>query len=343
MKSTLLTVWRPVKGMDFNVIEDNLFLFQFHHIADKQRVMLNGPWSFDKHLILLNEVDAHLQLSEVLLSEAAFWIQVHNLPLISMTKEVGYLIGNKIGSSVDVEYGAGGMAAGRYMRIRVTLNMAKPLRRKTRPHPMSPVASRSHSRGKNGDAKVSMPRRRSAERRDQEKGKREQLLNHRVLKSGPKQCGLAVVELDSSQKKPNQDGVLLHGATHEAYSMGPIFPLTKEDTVSLDSSVSAKCLGPSLLSHSMDIDKGLVLSNPNLVIREEPLVSLAPAGTVGKKLKKIARNQKGTAGSSELPMGVKRSLIGEKDSNLSGVKLVLGKMKAVASQLQTWNWRVLAI
>ncbi|GMP21824.1 hypothetical protein CsSME_00000095 [Camellia sinensis var. sinensis] len=127
MKSTLMTVWRLAKGMDFHVIGMNLFLFQFHHLADKRRVLLNGPWSFDKHLILLNEVDVHLQPSVVLLSEATFWIQVHNLPLISMTKEVGYLIGNKIGSIVDVEYGPGGMAVGRYLRIRVTINVAKPL------------------------------------------------------------------------------------------------------------------------------------------------------------------------------------------------------------------------
>ncbi|GMP71721.1 hypothetical protein CsSME_00030018 [Camellia sinensis var. sinensis] len=127
MKSMLLQIWRPVQGMDFHVIGDNLFLFQFHHIADKRRVMLNGPWSFDKHLLLLNEVDVHLQPSEIRLSEIAFWIQVHNLPILSMTKEVGYLIGNKIGSTLDVEYGTGGLAVGRYMRIRVTLNVAKPL------------------------------------------------------------------------------------------------------------------------------------------------------------------------------------------------------------------------
>ncbi|KAI8004921.1 Uncharacterized protein LOK49_LG08G03245 [Camellia lanceoleosa] len=221
MKSTLMTVWRPAKGMDFHVIGVNLFLFHFHHVADKRRVLLNGPWSFNKHLLLLNEVDAHLQPSEVLLSEATFWIQVHNLPLISMTKAVGYLIGNKIGSTVDVEYGADRMAFGRYMRIRVTLNVAKPLRRgmklavhnresvwvvfkyerlpnfcyfcgvlghsekecntllsqaetgtanamqygpwlradvqKPRPRPMSPVASRSQSRGKVGATGLSGP------------------------------------------------------------------------------------------------------------------------------------------------------------------------------------------
>ncbi|GMP73172.1 hypothetical protein CsSME_00031004 [Camellia sinensis var. sinensis] len=61
----------------------------------------------------------------------------------------------------------------------------------------------------------------------------------------------------------------------------------------------------------MDIDKGLVPSNPDLVIGEEPLVSLAPTGRVGKKWKKIGRNQKETTGSGELPVGVKRSLIGE--------------------------------
>ncbi|GMP21825.1 hypothetical protein CsSME_00000096 [Camellia sinensis var. sinensis] len=59
----------------------------------------------------------------------------------------------------------------------------------------------------------------------------------------------------------------------------------------------------------MDLDQGLVLQSPTLVNREEPLVSLAQAGRVGKKWKKIARNHKGDSGSGALYVGVKRNLI----------------------------------
>ncbi|KAI7987433.1 hypothetical protein LOK49_LG13G00733 [Camellia lanceoleosa] len=114
--------------MEFTPIGDNLFLFHFNHIADKQRVLLNSPWSFDKHLVLLSEMDAHLLPSKVVLSMASFWVQIHNLPLISMTREVGQLIGNKIGLVVDVECGYDGAAVGP-LRIRVQIDVSKPLRR----------------------------------------------------------------------------------------------------------------------------------------------------------------------------------------------------------------------
>ncbi|CAL5399690.1 unnamed protein product [Camellia sinensis] len=66
---------------------------------------------------------------KVMLSMATFWVQIHNLPLISMTREVGKLIGNKVGLLVDVEYGSDGAAVGCYLRIRVQIDISKPLRR----------------------------------------------------------------------------------------------------------------------------------------------------------------------------------------------------------------------
>ncbi|CAL5385543.1 unnamed protein product [Camellia sinensis] len=129
MKSTLLSVWQPTKGMQVRVIGDNLFVFVFGHVVDKRRVLSNGPWTFDKHLLMLGEMDPNVQPSDIQLTWVQFWVHVCNLPLILMNKKVGQIVGNAVGQFLDMDYEDGGIAWGRTMRIRVALDVRKPLRR----------------------------------------------------------------------------------------------------------------------------------------------------------------------------------------------------------------------
>ncbi|GMP86045.1 hypothetical protein CsSME_00038988 [Camellia sinensis var. sinensis] len=103
LRTMLVSVWKPSKGMQFKVMGDNLFLFQFNHIVDKKRVLFRGPWSFDKQLLLLEEFEGSLRPSDIKFTRALFWVHVINLPLFSMTRVVGVLIGNRLGRFVDME------------------------------------------------------------------------------------------------------------------------------------------------------------------------------------------------------------------------------------------------
>ncbi|KAK9265652.1 hypothetical protein L1049_027327 [Liquidambar formosana] len=46
-----------------------------------------------------------------------------------MNEDVGKLIGNKFGEYIDMEHSGKGMCWGQYLRIRVRLNVSKPLKR----------------------------------------------------------------------------------------------------------------------------------------------------------------------------------------------------------------------
>lgn len=54
LKETMATIWRPVKRMMPKEIATNLFIFQFFHEKDIRRVIEEGPWSFDQHLLNLH-------------------------------------------------------------------------------------------------------------------------------------------------------------------------------------------------------------------------------------------------------------------------------------------------
>ncbi|KAI8005551.1 hypothetical protein LOK49_LG07G03173 [Camellia lanceoleosa] len=78
---------------------------------------------------MLKEFNGDLQPLDITFSTMAFWVHVSNLPLISMARDVGVLLGNQLGGFVDMEYGDGGITWGRTLRLRVEINIAKPLRR----------------------------------------------------------------------------------------------------------------------------------------------------------------------------------------------------------------------
>lgn len=56
MKDKMADIWRPCRGVQINEVEPGLFLFQFYHHLDIQKVLKQGPWSFDKHLPILGVV-----------------------------------------------------------------------------------------------------------------------------------------------------------------------------------------------------------------------------------------------------------------------------------------------
>ncbi|KAI7989409.1 Uncharacterized protein LOK49_LG13G02902 [Camellia lanceoleosa] len=128
-RSWLCLVGRILTHRPVNAEAFRSTMAAFNHIVDKKRVLARGPWNFDKQLVLLEELDGSLQPSEVQFRFVLFWVHVFDLPIIGMTREVGALIGNSIGTFADMDYAEGGVAWGKSLRIRVAINIHKPLRR----------------------------------------------------------------------------------------------------------------------------------------------------------------------------------------------------------------------
>ena len=85
---------------------------------------------FDKKLILMAQFVGDLQPTTVKFTHAVFWIRIVNLPIKSMTREMGEDIGQRVGRLVEVDVlEDNGVAWGRYLRIRVEVEIAKPLMR----------------------------------------------------------------------------------------------------------------------------------------------------------------------------------------------------------------------
>lgn len=126
-KRTITTVWAPSHGLVIRVLKPNLFAFQFFHWRDMKKVLDGRPWCFDNMLIILKEVDGDEQPDQVSLIYSPFWIRLKNLPFNMRSDEVvRALIGN-LGEIIDIEKDVLGF--GRYRRVKVMLDITKPLRR----------------------------------------------------------------------------------------------------------------------------------------------------------------------------------------------------------------------
>ncbi|XP_042952131.1 uncharacterized protein LOC122289219 [Carya illinoinensis] len=132
LKSMMKKVWQPIHKVSFKELGSKLILVEFADDHDKQRVLREGPCSFDRNLVLMKCLEGDRQVTKIRLSEASFWIRMYEMPLNAMNEEVGRIIGNKIGFVEEVDEEQGEAAWGEFMRIRVRMDISQPLMRGVR-------------------------------------------------------------------------------------------------------------------------------------------------------------------------------------------------------------------
>jgi hypothetical protein len=128
-KAVLQRIWRPSGQLVVKEIKENLWLFEFSEDRDKQKVLAGRPWSYDRTLLILNEFDGKISLSQIDFSSTPIWIQIHDMSLGCMNRVVGGQIGSSLGEVEDVVVVEDDVGWGRYLRIRVAINLYHPLER----------------------------------------------------------------------------------------------------------------------------------------------------------------------------------------------------------------------
>ncbi|XP_041010287.1 uncharacterized protein LOC121254353 [Juglans microcarpa x Juglans regia] len=126
---TISQVWRLEGWVKFKDIGDLRFLIEFQLLSDKEKVLGGRPWFFNRNLVSLQEIDETIPLNSVKFQFEPFWVQLHGLPLAAMSEEIGENLASSIGHVLHVEADSDGMAWGKCMRVRVAVDLYKPLLR----------------------------------------------------------------------------------------------------------------------------------------------------------------------------------------------------------------------
>ncbi|KAL0361023.1 UNVERIFIED_CONTAM: hypothetical protein Sradi_3786800 [Sesamum radiatum] len=113
----------PVKGMEMRQLDGGRFLLRFNHIIDRNEVLEECPWSFEKNILILSGINKEENPMRVDLGWCDFFVNVHDLPLSMMNLGLATVIGNKLGTFHGMEMDKSRSSWGSTLRIRVALNV----------------------------------------------------------------------------------------------------------------------------------------------------------------------------------------------------------------------------
>jgi hypothetical protein len=124
--------WGNPAGLKIRTIrckEDNLFVAEFSLKQDMERALGGSPWLVGKHAVILREYDEKLKPSEIRFDRLDIWVRILDLPLGWMNKHRGERVMELIGDVKKLDVDRDGQASGPFLRGRVAIEVAKPIRR----------------------------------------------------------------------------------------------------------------------------------------------------------------------------------------------------------------------
>lgn len=97
---TFKQVWRCSDDFMIRNMNDHKVLFRFDDERDVNRILMNQPWSFDKHLVVIMSYEKDISLRSLSFNVVMFWFQVHDIPKRYMTTGVAKQLCDIIGEVV---------------------------------------------------------------------------------------------------------------------------------------------------------------------------------------------------------------------------------------------------
>ena len=86
--ATFTPIWRSKRGFKIKNLGNHIMLFSFDNEIEVDTILANAPWSFDKHLMILQKYDGVSKIEDLDFNNTSFWIQLHGLPVKFMNTMV---------------------------------------------------------------------------------------------------------------------------------------------------------------------------------------------------------------------------------------------------------------
>ncbi|KAE9445306.1 hypothetical protein C3L33_22796, partial [Rhododendron williamsianum] len=121
--------WRTEEDFTISPWGDNVYAFGFKNEDDLCRIISKSPWSVMGSILILRKWDQKKSFSELDFSLSPFWVQIHGLPLGFLNVKTGSAIAKSFGDVIAVEDPGERGRLANYLRIRVWLDVSKPLKK----------------------------------------------------------------------------------------------------------------------------------------------------------------------------------------------------------------------
>ncbi|KAK9984551.1 hypothetical protein SO802_034076 [Lithocarpus litseifolius] len=124
---TFKLLWKTRKGFEIRDMGDHKVLFVLPEASDIDSVLQGEPWTFDRHLVALQRMERSDAIRSLGFNSTNFWVQVHNLLVVSFNLEVAKGIGSIVGSVNMRASEEGDQYRANFIRIRIAVDIIKPL------------------------------------------------------------------------------------------------------------------------------------------------------------------------------------------------------------------------
>ncbi|KAJ4840778.1 hypothetical protein Tsubulata_042840 [Turnera subulata] len=119
-------VWRPTHDVEIHQLDRNLFIFQFFHWQDKERVLEQEPWNFDNQILLLKNLEGDEQSSAINLTHVPLWVRAYDIPLHLRKPKFIELLGSKAGQFTQLDTDRD-LQMSKFARMRISKDVRTPL------------------------------------------------------------------------------------------------------------------------------------------------------------------------------------------------------------------------
>ncbi|KAA3470617.1 reverse transcriptase [Gossypium australe] len=123
LRAQLKSIWKTKRKFDIQMVGQNLFLIVFDLEEDLESIMEGRPWLFRKFLILFDRLINPIERDLICLTSSPYWIKIGPCPPEFDKKDLLHAIGSTFGGVLRSEI------SGDWCRLRVNLDVQKPLRR----------------------------------------------------------------------------------------------------------------------------------------------------------------------------------------------------------------------
>ena len=127
--NTLRRAWGLDEGVQMVEVGSNLFQFKFKTEFEMERILKSGPWSFDNQVLMVQRWKQGMTAENVKFESVAIWIQIWGAPFDMVSPTVAAEIGSRLGRVEEVKKRQRQDAQNLFMRVKVAIPVAKPIRR----------------------------------------------------------------------------------------------------------------------------------------------------------------------------------------------------------------------
>ncbi|XP_074327914.1 uncharacterized protein LOC141665829 [Apium graveolens] len=128
MQNVIASLWRPKEGMEIHDLGNHRYSFMFFHKLDLQKVIEGGPWTFGQCLLVYHILEDNENPHTVPLKNMDIWMQVYDIPKGMISEKLLQSIGDFVGKFVKSDPSNINGVWKMFSRIRITLNVEKPIK-----------------------------------------------------------------------------------------------------------------------------------------------------------------------------------------------------------------------